>query len=367
MPEYILTGRNPRGRVVTDIVVADSADDAVRAFEEDGHADVTLHTDDITALFHTPSQVYKVITPREYIGYRTRGRLGCTLFFIRKMYVRMWWTDLLVALFLATRVWFGMEWGFLDSLAATVLLLPIPMAVFAELTSAAVPYRRVMAAVRDARWADAGRHLRRVKLPLPAFERPFREAQVLAGLGRLDEALDHFRPVADDPAVPQYVYWTHKAILYHTAREREKALECMARAAVLAPANGLVQLGYALNLLGVRGDVRPVRERLAQARAHALSDFSTPVLWFAEGALALKERRPADAVPLLESALRALLPFSRGNPELEVLIARVRGQLALAYAANGDHDAAVREYRKAEPLLARHDALELARCREVLG
>jgi tetratricopeptide (TPR) repeat protein len=367
MPEYILTGRDQHGRVVTDIVVADSADDAVRFFREDGHADVTLHTDDIAALFHNPSQVRKVITPREYVGYRTRDRLGCTLFMIRKMYVRMWGMDLLLALFLAARVWAGMGWGFLDTVAASVLLVPIPMAVFAELTSAAVPYRRVMAAVRDARWADAGRHLRRVRLPLPPFERPYREAQVLAGTGRLSEALDHYRPVADDPAVPQYVYWTHKGVLYSMGRDRGRGLECLARAADLAPANGLCQLNYALNLLTVRGDVRQARERIAQARAHALSDFSTPVLWFAEGVLALNERRPGDAVGLLEAALRALSPFTRGNPELEVLIARIRANLALALAAAGDPDAARSEYRKAEPLLARHDAPELARCREVLG
>jgi Flp pilus assembly protein TadD len=50
-----------------------------------------------------------------------------------------------------------------------------------------------------------------------------------------------------------------------------------------------------------------------------------------------------------------------------VLIARIRANLALALAAAGDPDAARSEYRKAEPLLARHDAPELARCREVLG
>ena len=74
-----------------------------------------------------------------------------------------------------------------------------------DLRPACAELARVVTAVRDARWADVGRHIRRVRLPLPPFERPFREAQALAGMGRLDEALDHFRPVADDPAVPELV------------------------------------------------------------------------------------------------------------------------------------------------------------------
>jgi tetratricopeptide (TPR) repeat protein len=367
MPEYILTGRNHRARVVTEIVVADSADEAVGLFRDDGHTDVTLHVDDNAALFFRPSEVRTMFTPREYLGYRTRGRVGCTLFLIRKLYARTWWMYVLAALVLAARAWFGMEWGFLNSFAVTLLTFPIPMAILAELMSKAVPYRRVMSAARDARWADVARHIRRVRVPLPPYERPFREAQALAGLGRLDEALDHFRPVADDPAVPHHLYWTHKAILYQTAREREAALGCLARAAELAPANALAQIGYALSLLTVRGDVRRARAHLAQARAHALSDIGTPLLGFGEGVLALKEGRPAEAIPLLEAAARSLWPFTRGAPEVAVIVAKIQANLALAYAAAGDHEAARRAYRKAEPVLAPHDALELARCREVLG
>ena len=366
MPEYILTGRTRRGRTVTDIVVADSADEAVRLFGDE-HTDVVLHTDDNAARFLTPSKSRKVFTPREYLGYRTRGRLGCTLFMIRKLYSQSWWAYVLCAMALGGRWWLGTDWGFLDWVAAGFLVFPVVFAVYAELTSKALPYRRVLKAVLRGRWEDVARHIRRVRLPLPPFERPFREAQALAGLGRLDEALDHLRPVADDPAVPPHMYWTYKGLLYQTAREREKALECVGRAAELAPDNPVVQIDYALALLTVRNDVPKARERLAVARQHALSDVSTPLCEFAEGVLALKDRRPADAVGLLESAARGLSPFTGGNPAIGIIIAKIRANLALAHAADGDHEAARRAYRKAEPILAAHDALELARCREVLG
>ena len=82
--------------------------------------------------------------------------------------------------------------------------------------------------------------------------------------------------------------------------------------------------------------------------------------------LALKEKRSADAIALLESAEKGLKPFTGGNPAVWTIVARIQANLAMAHALAGDHEAAVRAYRKAEPILAPHEPLELARCREVV-
>jgi tetratricopeptide (TPR) repeat protein len=367
MPEYILTGRTRGGRRLTEIVVAESADEAVRVFHDDGFTDIVLHTDDNAARFLKPSEALKTFSPRDYIGFRTRGRVGCVLFLARKLYVQSWWAYAFCAVALAGRWWLWADFGVIDSVAVVFFFFPVLFAAYAELTGKVVPYRRALKAALHGRWEDVGRHMRRVRLPLPSFERPFREAQALAGMGRLDEALDHFRPVADDPAVPHHMYWTYKALIFQTAREREKALDCLARAVELAPDNPVALIDYALALLTVRSDVAKARELLTRARQHALSDVSTPLCEFAEGVLALKDRRPAEAVPLFESASAGISPFTAGNPAIGIVIARIQANLALAHAAVGDHEAARREYRKAAPILAPHDALELARCREVLG
>jgi tetratricopeptide (TPR) repeat protein len=367
MPEYILTGRVGSGPRYTQIVVARSADEAVRIFRDDGFTDVVLHTDDNAAYFLKPSKVLKAFSPRDFIGYRTRGRLDCMVFLAWKLYVQSWWAYAFCLIALAGRWWLWAEWNVIDMVAVSFLLFPIWFAIYAELTSKVVPYRRALKAVLHARWDDVGRHMRRVRMPLPPFERPFREAQALAGMGRLDEALDHFRPVADEPEMPHHMYWTYKALIYQTAREREKALECVARAAELAPDNPVALIDHALALLTVRNDVAKGRELLTRARQHALSDVSTPLCEYAEGVLAVKDRRPAEAIPLLESAAVGLQPFTAGNPAIGIIIARIQANLALAHAAVGDHEAARRAYRKAAPVLAPHDTLELARCREVLG
>src|SRR5262245_7683839 len=121
MLEYILTGRNDRQRVVTEIVEAESADEAVRTFTDHGHTDVVLHTDDNAARFVTPSKVRKVFTPREYLGYRTRGRVGCALFLIRKLYAQAWWAYLVCVALIAYRQWMGEPWGVFDTLATAFL------------------------------------------------------------------------------------------------------------------------------------------------------------------------------------------------------------------------------------------------------
>jgi tetratricopeptide (TPR) repeat protein len=98
-----------------------------------------------------------------------------------------------------------------------------------------------------------------------------------------------------------------------------------------------------------------------------MSDVSTPFYRFAEGVLALKEKRSAAAIELLQSAATGLTPFTGGNPAIWMVIARIHANLALAHALAGDHDTALQFYRLAEPILTPHDTLELARCRDVLG
>jgi len=365
--EYILTGRNDRGKRVTEIVWARSADEAVRTFADHGHTEIVLHTDDNVAPFQHPSKLARTVNPRDFVGFRTRGRFGATLFMVRKFYARSWWIMVFAIVSLAFARGAAGPAMAVEDVWVALLAYPWVIAVVADLASPANAYRRTLRAVLHGRWEDVLRLLPRVRIQLPPFERPLREAQALAGLGRLDEAIDHFRPVADDPAVPHHMYWEFKAVIYTTAREREKALDCVSRAAELAPNNAVALINHALGLLNVRNDVARARERLKEARRHALSDVSGPLCEFAEGLLALKGRRPGDAVELLERSRAALRPFARGYPPIGIVIARIEGNLALAYAATGDPDAAVRMYRKAEPILAAHDALELARCREVLG
>jgi hypothetical protein len=367
-PEFILSGRNRRGRTVTEIVEAETADDAVRIFEEAGHMDIVLHTDENVARFIRPSQARSFFTPREYLGYRTRGRVACAAFLAWKVYTKTWFLDIPCLVFLVARWTVGAEWGFLDAMALFVLLCPIVFAVYGELTSPAAAFKRVLHAVAWAQWDRVPRLLMRVRrLELPPFERPLRENQALAAQGRLAEALERFEFVADDPRVPIHLYWTLRATICWTGRERKQSLESFERAAQLAPHNPVTLIEYAIALLTVNRDIRQARDLLDRAAKHPLSDASMPARWFAEGVLALEQGFATEALMRIQEAIRFLRPFTRANPTALVALARMRAYLALALAAAGDMTAAERAWRQAQPILVRHEPPEFARCRELLG
>src|SRR5215831_3288686 len=88
--EYLISGRNGRGRRVTEIVQAVSADEAVRLFEERGRTDVVLHTDDVIAPFFRPSKLRKHFRPSECVRLRTAGPVAYVAIVSLSLYRQMW-------------------------------------------------------------------------------------------------------------------------------------------------------------------------------------------------------------------------------------------------------------------------------------
>jgi tetratricopeptide (TPR) repeat protein len=202
---------------------------------------------------------------------------------------------------------------------------------------------------------------------LPPDVYAFHQAEALAGLGRLDEAIELVRPLGNGQQMPLWLYWCRMGGLYFRAKEHDQGIACEENASQLAPDNPTVIISLALSLLQYRRDAKRARCLLQEARTHTLSDLLVPVVEMAEGIAALEEGQPAEAQRLLEGSLPKFQPFLRSNPLISTWLAMIHAYLALAATALADHASARRHFGLAEPRLhaLRSDDL-LSRCQRAI-
>ena len=367
MPKYLLSGTDAHGRRRTEAVSARSADEATDRFRARGFADVTLHSDEVVGHLFDPEHL-KHLTPRDYL---TLGRVSRAEFLYRltvKLYRSQWWLFLPVLALVVGRRVLDVPWETLDTFATAFLFFPPVLVLFGELFSPSRKFERVMSFNAWARWGDMLNALPSIRGILPAPHYAFYEAKALAGLGRLDEALEVVQPFADDRRTPAWLYWGQLADVFHTARLGDRAIECSEKAAEHAPDNPTVLLDLAMSLLRYRRDTVRAKPLLERARAHAISDLIHPFLLMAEGIVALEEGRPQAARELLEEAARLAEPLRHSTALMGTAIDRIHTYLTLACAAAGDRAAAEAHYRIAEPRLRAFQTTDLIeRCELALG
>src|SRR5262249_10808963 len=219
------------GRKVTERLEAESADEVLQTLRDQGYTDVVLHTDDVSAQYTRQSAVSKHISPREYVAFRRfRGHFDHTFFLLRKLLVSSWLILLCSLGLLAVRRGLGLPWGFLDYVAVVVLVFPLVWAVASQFFRTGTRYRRLITEGSWGRWEEVLRLRPNISEHLPREEAAFREAQALAGLGRLDEALRRVRPYGGGVRMPEWLYWARLGGVYSTAKDKEQHLACLERA-----------------------------------------------------------------------------------------------------------------------------------------
>jgi tetratricopeptide (TPR) repeat protein len=216
-----------------------------------------------------------------------------------------------------------------------------------------------------ARWHEVLEQLPPLAKTLEPGDFAFRRAEALAGLGRLEEAIELVRPFEN--TAPKALLHSRRADLFAAAGDRGSALAETERAAEAAPGDPVVLLGLAGALIAERGDFVRAEELLKQAKTHAIPDVVEFAVVRIEGVLAAERGDAARAVALLDEAL-AKMPRVEVLPIVAVAEATTRAYLALACAALGDRRRAQEELNRAEPLLRvrRRDEL-LARCQAAIG
>src|SRR5262249_50047873 len=138
--------------------------------------------------------------------------------------------------------------------------------------SLAAKFRRVTEARAWGRWNEVLTSLPAFRDKIPAHEMVFMEAQALAGLGKLDEALNVIQELANDEQVPAWMYWARLAGVCATAHDFKASLAARQKAAELAPHEQVVLLDYATALVEHEHDPFRARQFLVEAKRHATSD-----------------------------------------------------------------------------------------------
>jgi tetratricopeptide (TPR) repeat protein len=367
MPEYFISARDPNGRKVTERFEASSADEAVEALHNVGYTEIVLHTDDVFAavapIRRSPASK---LSPREIVKLRSGGDLSLSLFLLRRAYFS-WWPPVVVAMALChwslTRAWGEIEW-----LVLGALLLPLPLTLVVLFLNRLNKYKRLLEAASWGRWQEVLRLLPTLSKKTNEHERAFREAQALAGLGRLDEALNLFAPFADNDEIPLWLYWSRKAEIYGAARLWHEVVEAREKAAALAPDNAALLIGLAGSLVRHKHDAHRARDLVDRAKNHAISDTVAPIVTLVEGLIALELGDASKARSELETALVARRRGWSATPHGRVVRDLIHAHLAIAYAQLGKMKSARKHFRHAEPrmrALASDDLLQ--RCEHALG
>ena len=234
MYEYLLTGRTEDGDTTTEIVEAASGDEAVRAFERQGHTDIVLHTGETQAQLYRPSTLTRFLRPREIVDIRQMVVWQQTAFLIRKLYGRMW--ILVVLSVLPMAVYLALDWP-LDWLvwgAPAVAFTPLLISLYIMLSG---PGRNTDGSWRRSVGGGGGglQLVPRVKMKLPEYELPLRKRKPCRARPHA-RGPDVFEKMDDQADFPGGVLGSVGAHLYHRSGP-ENALVALERAHELTPAN----------------------------------------------------------------------------------------------------------------------------------
>jgi tetratricopeptide (TPR) repeat protein len=353
MPEYLASVRRDDGRKVTVNVDAGSADEAMRLLRERGYEDVVLHSDDLTALYVRQREKAEHLSPRDYLVIRNFPRgVGVFVVMILNGYRKLWAVFAIAGVAFVSHRYVGGRWDFWDWLCVALLLFPLAFAIAVAFRPGrkSARYRQMMDALYCGRWEEALRRADRVGPMSQAHEIPFRKAQALAGMDRLDEALTLVDRFGDGKAMPSWLYRSMLGQVYEFARRRDDAFAQLERSVELAPDNATVLLGLGRSVIWRKRDARRAREILDKARAHALSDMTAPFADMLEGLILLEEGRPRDAWLVLEAVYKVF--HSRRHMTLGYLpVEQATLGRALAHAALGESDEALKLYSKVRPRL----------------
>lgn len=363
MPDFIVSATRSDDRRTVEYIVAQSAQGALAKAHERGYQDITLHTDDLSAATQQTGKqretIRKHVSARLMKRLHTSGPVRTRLLMIWEIYRRgAMLSAIILACFLYRRA-VSKPWTWLDTLSVLYFIVP-PLLTF--LMRGARDFRRMQHAQLEARWEDmlalakrVGPQLSKAGLDGASIGAQW-EAKVLAAMGRREEALERMTLARGSAGVPDAMYFIRLASVFDILKDLEAMRQCYeeaARADPLQPAGwlGLAEL-WAVQLQ----QPAQARSALQQMAELALGDHTRRALEIVEGAIALGERRFAEARAILESFHRDTARKLKSTPLALGTMRITEALLGVACAGTDDRSGARAWFATALPFLRLHGA-----------
>jgi tetratricopeptide (TPR) repeat protein len=365
MPTYLWSGKTSSGEEQAERVAAATAQEAREILEKRGWKDLRLHTDEIGDFVKRQVEAVSApeyradTTPKQDLAYH-QGKAGGLWNNWLNSVRESAGTLLAVAGCFALAAYAHRFWGMVIFGATFVGLLFLLPALHLWFGRTRELFQKLHEARNWWRWDEVLLYLEKLrkaqrsrKMGIGEAEMARYRALALAGLGKLDEALNCFNEAAGAAKMPQWLRSSFLSTIHVVAGQYDKALQCHRQAVAEATDKATPSIDLAAFLVQRFNYPAEAKELLAAAEKSPLTETARPHVSAVRGVIALRQNDFATANRLL---LEALAGFEKNAGRrryiFEPSILLTQGYLAVANAALGNKQAAREYFAKSEKYLA---------------
>jgi len=375
MTNYVWSAKNQEGKTVHQDAPAETLAESKAWMLSGGFTDLVLVEDEVMALAAKgfPEKTFFMGEELEPTAeQRKRGREQPPITLLRLILDSfrddkgIWLLVLILGLYFG---WLANTLGIVLSIAGLAGWLVFRYWVAAPL----LLYNKINVAKDWYRWAEVSALLDKAEklqkrhfIKLPESELIKIRSQILAGTGRLPEALAWHQQCENNPDCPPWMFKSRVGELYTLAKQYDTGHEYTLQAARDSPTT-MIFLDVANHYLRRTRNVVAAREALAKVDAESIPKSGRYFMHRCEGIVAYLEGDFTRAREELQKALKMVeankaLPFRDGS------LAMLKAYLACVFGRQGEMEFGRKYFAESQPyLIATEETELLAECKTVLG
>lgn len=341
--EFLFAANDPEGNPVSDTVVASDAADAKSQLARMGYRDVRMQTGDLVhfkAPEHFDASVAAVMMEIHSDSLAVA---------VLKIYRARWIDFLPGVLVLGWALWSGRSpWWGLGLLVAGMIWTTykaLPTVLYTQVLWARVQCKYE----RGLRYVAWLRMLSKTNETL-AVACGAERSNMIAGLGRLDEALALFAPYAD--RVAHVTYLTHVAAIYESAGRRDAMIDVQRQQLAARGNCKEMCIDLAFSLVRYTEHYDEARTLVAQIHPSQCADLPASGLRVVRALLDQADGRHAEALSALQAEHAVMSRYT--SPLMVAMSTELRAYIALSVKALGKKDAAAAMWRELLPFMQLH-------------